>query len=268
MTDRNDPPAAEAGRSPLKTAVDDGVLRVVIDRAEKRNALSRAVLAEIGAAFSRHAADRDLRFAVLSGAGDKSFAAGGDLKDLQAVRGAEAAADMARAAKAALMTIRRFPVPVVAALNGAALGGGAELAMACDMRVAVRHATIGFIQGRLAISTAWGGGVDLVRLLGPARALELLCRAEVLEAPRAEALGLVNLCGEEGEDAEALVDRFTAPMVRQAPQVMRAFKALSRTAHNAARAAEDDLETEHFAGTWAHPDHDAAVERLFARRQT
>lgn len=268
MTADADRPAAGAARPALRTVVDRGVLRVVIDRAEKRNALSRAVLTEIGAVFAGHAADGDLRLAVLSGAGDRSFAAGGDLKDLQAVRGEAAAAEMASAAKAALMEIRRFPTPVIAALNGAALGGGAELAMACDMRIAVRHATVGFIQGRLAISTAWGGGVDLVRLLGPARALELLCRADVLEAPRAAALSLVNLCGEEGEDVEALIDRFTAPMMRQAPQVMRAFKAVSRTAHNAARAADDDLETALFAGTWAHPDHDAAVEQLFARRQS
>ncbi|MBM3359776.1 MAG: enoyl-CoA hydratase/isomerase family protein, partial [Betaproteobacteria bacterium] len=156
-----------------------GVLNVSINRPDKRNALSRAVLGELKRVFSGHSGAQDLRVAVLRGAGEKSFAAGGDLRDLAQVRTRADTRRMAEQARDALEAIRSFPVPVVAALNGDALGGGAELAVACDFRVAASHARIGFIQGRLNIATAWGGGADLMRLVGPARALRLLAAAEL-----------------------------------------------------------------------------------------
>lgn len=268
MTSAESDPEMAPARQFLRVAISDGVLRVSIDRAEKRNALSRAVLGEIEAVFRRQAADDTLRFGVLTAAGDRSFAAGGDLSDLADVKGAEAARKMALDAKAALNAIREFPVPIIAALNGDALGGGAELAMACDMRIALHHVRIGFIQGKLAISPAWGGGVDLIHQIGPARALELLARCEMVEARRAVELGLLNAVGEESEDLEALIERFVAPMRVLAPQVMRTFKALARSGHNEKRAAEDEAETRLFAQNWAHPDHDAAVQRLFNRSRT
>ena len=158
----------------VRVETRDAVMTVTIERPEKRNALSRAVLAELAAAFTDGARDESLKAAVVTGAGDISFAAGGDLRDLEQVRTLKDAAAMAEGAKQAFETIRRFPVPVVAALNGDALGGGAELAVACDFRVFAHHARIGFVQGRLNISTAWGGGVDLMRLVGPAIGLRLL----------------------------------------------------------------------------------------------
>lgn len=240
----------------------DDVLHVTIDRESKRNALSLSVIAELKEVFASHAADSDLRFAILTGAGDKCFAAGGDLRELLGVRGEEAAAAMARQVKAAFAEIRKFPVPVVAALNGDALGGGAELALACDLRIAAAHARIGFLQGRLAVTTAWGGGADLLRLVGPARAVQLLSRLEMLEPRRALDFGLINDAASETETLEEAMERFTAPMRQQAPQVMRAIKALQL--HESLRWHEelDEIETTRFSETWAHPDHDAAVERV------
>ena len=220
MTDRNDPPAAESGRSPLKTVVDDGVLRVRHrSRGEAQRAQPcRAGRDRRGVLPPRRRSRSPVRRAS-RGRATRGFAAGGDLKDLQAVRGAEAAADMARAAKAALMAIRRFPVPVVAALNGAALGGAARNSpwrATCGSR-SVTRPPIGFIQGRLAISTAWGGGVDLVRLLGPARALELLCRPRCWRRPGPRRWGSFNLMRRgRARTPRRWLDRFTAPMVRQA----------------------------------------------------
>jgi enoyl-CoA hydratase len=251
----------------LKIESQNDVLRVVIDQEEKRNALSRATLDEIRRTFIEHAENADLRFAILTGAGEKSFAAGGDLKDLMLVKGKAAAAAMARDAKTALAAIRSFPVPVIAALNGDALGGGAELAVACDMRIAAAHARIGFIQGRLAISSAWGGGVDLMRLVGPAKALQFLSRSEMLNAPQALASGLINDAAKEGETLEQALERFTEPMRRQAPHVMRAFKALGAHERGHGREAMDEIETTLFSQTWAHPDHDAATEHILKRME-
>ena len=108
----------------------------------------------------------DLACVVLTGAGDKYFAAGGDLRDLAQVRTEQGVCAMVEEARAALDAVRTFPLPVVAVLNGDALGGGAELALACDLRVMREGASIGYVQGRLAITTGWGGGTDLATVIG------------------------------------------------------------------------------------------------------
>ncbi|MDP6390341.1 MAG: enoyl-CoA hydratase/isomerase family protein [Alphaproteobacteria bacterium] len=247
----------------LVVAVTDGRLAVTIDRADKRNALSRAVLAELRETFEHHAADDGLRVATLTGAGDKSFAAGGDLRDLATVRTVKEAKIMADQAKAALDAIGGFPVPVVAALNGDALGGGAELAAACDFRVAASHARIGFIQGRLNIATAWGGGIDLARIVGPARALRLLARGELLSGEQAMAVGLVDAAAGDGQALDDCLEGFLAPIMGQAPQVLRAFKALGLGARRGLpRDQLMRLETRLFADTWVHQDHWDAADKL------
>ncbi|HEY0836735.1 MAG TPA: enoyl-CoA hydratase/isomerase family protein [Azospirillum sp.] len=251
----------------LRVQRRDGRLDVVLNRPDKRNALSRALLADIRRTFEELAADDTLRVAVLRGAGDKSFAAGGDLKDLEAVRTLPEAEEMAREARAALEAVRQFPVPVVAALNGDALGGGAELASACDFRVAAAHARIGFIQGRLNIATAWGGGVDLMHIVGPTTALRLMSRSDILDMAHAHAVRLVDVVAEDGV-FDAAVDDFVAPILKQAPQVVRAFKALANAHRSGAPRAElYALETERFARTWVHDDHwDAAARALPGRK--
>ncbi len=250
----------------LRVEVADRVLRVTIDRPEKRNALSRTVLAELRQVFTDYAAEEGLCLAVLRGAGETSFAAGGDLRDLASVRTEEDAARMAGEARAALQAVRAFPVPVIAALNGDAIGGGAELAVACDLRVAAAHARIGFLQGTLNISTAWGGGIDLLRLVGTSRGLRLLGRSELLDAETALAIGLVDARAARGQSLDAALQEFTAPFLAQAPRVLRAFKALAFAVRQGEdRAALDALETRLFTATWVHEDHWIAAERLLAR---
>lgn len=167
---------------------------------------------------------------------------------------------------AALQAIREFPVPVVAALNGVALGGGAELAVACDLRIAAAHARIGFVQGTLNIPAAWGGGHDLVALLGPARGLELLGSARVLTAAQAQAAGLVEAVAAEGEDFETFVERCIAPFARQRPQVMRAFKAQAAAAKRGEpRAMHAERDAALFAHAWCHADHWAAASSVLQK---
>lgn len=250
----------------ITAAAADGVLRVTIDRPHKRNALSRALLGELRAVFERRAGDAGLRLAVLTAAGDRNFAAGGDLRELAALRTESEAFTMATEARAALDAVRRFPVPVIAALNGVALGGGAELALACDLRIAAAHAGIGFVQGQLNIATAWGGGIDLMRLLGPVRALGVLARGEVIPAAQAQALGLVEAVAGGDEPFEAFVAGFVAPLRRQVPQVMRAFKAQALAERlGRPRAERERIEARLFSLTWVHEDHWTAVDRLFAK---
>ena len=151
---------------PLRVVRDGAVLRITVDREARHNPLSRPVLAALRRALHEHAHDEALRCALITGAGQRYFAAGGDLHELDAVRTPEQAREMSDEGRAALDAVRDFPVPVLAVMNGDALGGGAELALACDFRLMREGAHIGFVHGRLAITSAWGGGPDLAALAG------------------------------------------------------------------------------------------------------
>jgi enoyl-CoA hydratase len=246
-------------------SVEDGVLRVTLNRPEKRNPLSRAALAQLRKAFEAHSA-KDLVLAIVSGAGEHSFAAGGDLRDLEQVRTPAQARALFDLGNGAFQAIRTFPVPVVAAINGVALGGGAELAVACDLRIAAAHARIGFVQGVLNIPTAWGGGSDLAAIVGPARALDLLASARVLSAAQAQAAGLVEAVAAEGEPFAEFVERFVAPWAKRRPQVMRAFKwqAAARKL-GLARPQTDRRDRGLFAKAWCHPEHWEAAKNVLRK---
>ena len=247
-------------------SVESSLLRVTINRPEKRNPLSRAVLARLQEVFESQRGNDALVLAVLSGAGDRSFAAGGDLRDLEQVRTPEQARALYDLGHGAFQAIRTFPVPVVAALNGLALGGGAELAVACDVRIAAAHARIGFVQGTLNIPTAWGGGSDLAAILGPARALELLCSARVLSAAEAHAAGLIEAVAPEGEPFGAFVEHYAAAWMKQRPQVMRAFKwQCAARKLGVARADADMRDRELFVHAWCHAEHWQAAKNVLSR---
>ena len=243
-----------------------GVLRVTINRPDKRNALSGEVLRSLAAAFASNGDDQSLRVAILRGAGEQCFAAGGDLREFASITTLEGAAEMARDAKASLEAIRQFPLPVVAALNGDAMGGGAELSVACDFRIAAAHARIGFVQGRLNISTAWGGGIDLMRLVGASRGLGLMCRGDMLLGGEALSLGLIDAVAREGQPLDDLIKDFIGPILKQSPQVLRAFKAVAIGVRaGMQRDRLNDLETRMFAQTWVHQDHWAAAEKITSK---
>jgi enoyl-CoA hydratase len=250
----------------LQIAFEAGILRVAINRPAQRNALSQAVLGALRACFEAHAGHPDLVAAILTGAGERCFAAGGDLKEFDTLRDREGTVAMGRHSRDALDAIRQFPVPVIALLNGDAIGGGAELAVACDMRILAAHARIAFVQGSMGISPAWGGGVDLVRLVGPARALRLLTRAEFIDGELAFTLGLADAVAPSETSFASFAEDFLAPILERKPQVMRAFKAITRAASRSAEhLAARELEAAQLVETWLHPDHWAAHDRTLAR---
>ncbi|MBF0276518.1 MAG: enoyl-CoA hydratase/isomerase family protein [SAR324 cluster bacterium] len=250
----------------LQTQVEEGLLRVTINRPEKRNALSRVLLEDLRTTFQIHADDPSLKLAVLVGAGDKSFAAGGDLRDLNEIRTLDDARKMAEEGKAALNAIRKFPVPVIAVLNGTALGGGAELAVACDLRIAASDAGIGFVQGKLNISSAWGGGIDLIQIVGRSTALRLLGTSELLTPRQAFNMGLIDEIAEDEENLPVFIERFISPYLQQKPQVMRAFKALLIGARDGLPRSEmDAIETHYFSLTWIDEAHWQAADKLLSK---
>lgn len=245
----------------------DGVLHVTLSRPEKRNALSDMLISAIGATFAEWSAREDVSLAVLTGSGDKAFASGGDLKELEALRGEAEARAFAARTRAAFDHIRRFPVPVLAVLNGDALGGGAELAVACDHRLALAHARIGFLQAKLNIAPAWGGGTDLFTLVGPSRAVRILATAQIFPAIEAQRLGLVDAIAPAGDQADRFVQSYIDEM-KQRPQVMRAIKSLA-VMHRFGGSAEERANREGacFAAAWVHDDHWAAVAKMTIGRR-
>lgn len=238
----------------------DDILQVTINRPEKRNALSLAMLDELGATFRKYS-DTELKCAVLTGAGNRCFAAGGDLKELEAIRSVEDTRAMSERGHNALDAVRYFPVPVIGALNGLALGGGAELAMACDIRIATANAELGLIQSQLNVTAAWGGGIDLINAIGNSAALALLCSGRRLKAAEALRLCLFEaVCG-EGEDFGAFTREFLSGYTGKGINVLRSYKA---TAAARRKRLQDELmhtARDGFVAAWTHDDHWEAVER-------
>lgn len=250
----------------LLTERSGDTLRLTINRPDKRNALSLELLDRIGSAFVQHAADTTLKCAVLAASGDRCFAAGGDLRELEAVRSEADTLAMSRRARAALEQVRQFPVPVIAALNGHALGGGAELAMACDLRIATAKTELGFLQAQLNVTTAWGGGIDLLATLGSARALQILLEARRIPATEALQLGLIQRVCTGDETLTDCTAAFIAPFLQRPVQVLRAYKALALASRRALHERLTSQEEQGFTATWIHADHWAAAKKALAPR--
>lgn len=169
--------------------IDDGLAVVTIDRPHARNAIGLDTMDQLEKALDAAA---DAQALVIKGAGDKAFVSGGDLKELSALRTEEDAAAMARRMRSICDQLANFPAPVIAALNGHAFGGGAEVAVAADIRVAADDIKIAFNQVQLEIMPAWGGAERLAALVGKSKALLLAGSGTALGAIEAERIGLVD----------------------------------------------------------------------------
>ncbi|MGE5413585.1 MAG: enoyl-CoA hydratase/isomerase family protein [Syntrophomonadaceae bacterium] len=171
---------------------DGGVRVLTVTRPEKLNALNAAVLDDLAAAVSQAETDGGLRCLVVTGAGEKAFIAGADISELATLSPVQGR-EHARRGQAVFDRVAALPVPTIAAINGFAYGGGLEFAMACTLRVASENAKMGLPETSLGILPGYGGTQRLARIVGPARALELVLTAEKgLTAAEAERIGLVN----------------------------------------------------------------------------
>jgi enoyl-CoA hydratase len=171
--------------------VDDGIARLTINRPDKLNALNATVIAELDDAAGRIERDAAVHAVLLTGAGAKAFVAGADIAEI----GGQGAMDgelRARAGQRMMRRLEQCGKPVLAAVNGFALGGGCELAMACHLRVASETARFGQPEVKLGIGPGYGGSVRLPRLVGRGRALELLLTGGMIDAQEAWRIGLVN----------------------------------------------------------------------------
>lgn len=175
---------------------DDGVVTLTLHRPEVRNAINLRLVEEVTAALATLAADDSVRALVLTGAGGKAFAGGADIRELRERRGEQA---LLAINATMFQRVEDFPRPVIAAIEGFALGGGCELAMACDVRIAGASSRFGFPEVTLGIFPGAGGTWRLPRLVGIGRAKELVLTGRLFDAAEAEELGLVEHVVPEGE---------------------------------------------------------------------
>ena len=250
----------------LLLEVQRGVATLSINRPKSRNALALQTMAELDEAF-RAVKRKRARVLVIRGMGDQAFCAGGDLKELELMRSQEDAAAMARRMRATLDRIPQMSIPVVAGVNGDAFGGGAELAIACDFRIAASHARIGFSQVTLGLMPAWGASERLAALVGRGRALHLLLGGQPIDADEALRVGLVEEVVPNARFDERLAEVtrfFAATPVAAIAGIKRSVDAV-RPQRNPELA---DATIQEFARTWAHPAHWKAVEKMEKRRRT
>ena len=259
-------PAAPATLEGLTLQIPGGVATIAIDRPQARNAMNLATMRSLGRALEG-AQSKRARVLVIRGAGDKAFCAGGDLKELEHMRSAEQAAQMARTMRTTLDRLNVLRMPVIAALNGDALGGGAELALACDFRVAAAHARIGFPQVNLGLIPAWGAPERLAALLGRARAMHILLTGKALTAEEAMRAGLVEEVV-PNDRFDARVQELSEGIAGAPPAAVAGIK---RSVDSVRPQRNPDLaETAiaEFARTWAAPAHWRAVEKMDKRRRS
>jgi len=176
----------------------NAVRGIRVNRPDKLNALNREVLTELDAALSAATGEPAVRALVLTGVGEKAFVAGADIAEFAGLS-AEQAQTAARRGQQLFDAVEGSRIPVIAAVNGFALGGGCELAMACHLRVAAASARFGQPEVKLGLIPGYGGTQRLPRLVGRGRALELLLSGALIDAPTALAWGLVNRVVEPGE---------------------------------------------------------------------
>ena len=241
-----------------------GIAVLQVNRPRARNALDWLAQEQFAATIAQIAEDEQIRILIVTGSGERAFVSGGDLKQLSDDPHQAAGERLNRVMTAALTQLTLLPLPVIAAVNGDAFGGGCEIITACDLRLAAAHARFSFAQVRNALTTGWGGTGRLVRLLGQSRALELLLTARVFDATEALSFGFVHRVIPEDEAVLDAARTLAQELVALPGEALAATKAVT---YAACQLDADDLlqyERRLFLDLWATPDH---LEALAAFRE-
>lgn len=251
-------------RASLKTTLEDGVLLVELDRPEKRNALDETVQGELLRVFTGAAGDPDVRGVVLTGSGE-AFSAGGDLSRFEKESSAAEFRARSHELTRLISAIERLEKPVVAAINGLATGAGTQLALSCDLRIASENARFLYREGMIGLIPSHGGCSRLVKLVGLARARDIILGGEDLAAQEAFRLGLVTKVVPHEELLDEARDRLRL-IFKRAPQTYGLAKRLLHL------SASVDLESGLFAESLAQSllagteDHKEGVRAARERR--
>ena len=240
------------------------LLEIILNRPDDGNALSLELIEELNEILGNYQDDLEIKLVTLTGQGDKFFIAGGDIKELNAVRSDSDIDEMIKLGRKTLDMIRYYPVPVIALINGYTLGGGAELAMACDYRLAVKKASIGFVHSTLNITTAWGGIIDLIYLLGHTKALFTLIEGKIIEAKEAQELGLIDSVFDDVDSAYLSIESIKETFEKCNTGIIRSNKAIINKSKRLFHQNLETTESVEFKKTWGSKEHWDALETLLS----
>lgn len=244
----------------------EGALSILkFNRKNVRNAINEEIMRALSEAIDALETSSEWRTVILTGAGEEAFCSGGDLKWLQTFESREDGMGMSRRMQKILGRLSALPAPVIAVLNGYALGGGAEIAMACDMRVMEEHAYMSFKQARVGLMTGWGGGGRLLRAVGYGRTMEFLTTCKELRPENALAMGLANAVAPKGEGLR-VAKAMAGEISKSAPGAVRSVKELLLFGLDNTLKKTMEVESSLFADLWASEDHDEAIKAFFEKR--
>lgn len=243
----------------------EGIVTITFNRPKAMNALTLAMMEAFSHAVQELKLDESLRVVILTGAGEQAFCSGADLVELSEYSGEDDARQMITLMGDALLALERLPMPVIAAINGYALGGGSEIALACDMRIADEAVRLGMVQVKNGLTPGWGAGQRLLRAVGYARAMQILLQGRALHADEILALGLVNRVVPPGKALEAAFV-LAQEIVAVPPDVARGIKALLQAGLMQPYEAALQTERDMFPPLWTAEPHVRAVERFLQRR--
>jgi len=202
----------------------EGIATITLNRPEALNAFSKDVVEEVLLALEDVRNDETVRVVVLTGAGEKAFSAGADIKSMVGMTSLKAR-ELSLMGEKLCVALENLEKPVIAALNGYALGGGLEVAMSCDLRVASETARMGQTEINIGLIPGWGGTQRLTRLVGMTKAKELVFTGKMIDAKTAEQLGIVNMVVPADKFKET-VRQFALELTSKAPVAIKVAKAL------------------------------------------
>ena len=243
---------------------EDGIAVITFNRPKALNALNAALLAEFCEALEDVENDAAVRVLVLTGAGEKAFVAGADINEINRL-GPLGAKRFARRGAESITRLTRLPLPVIAAVNGFALGGGTEMALACDFIYAAESARFGLPEINLGIIPGFGGTQRLPRLIGPAMARELIYTGRMVAADEALSIGMVNRVCPDGELMDA-VQETARVMTAKGRVALRAAKQAVNTGLNVDLESGLALENDAFALCLASPDAREGTSAFLEKR--
>ncbi|APR86058.1 Enoyl-CoA hydratase [Minicystis rosea] len=258
MTEPGDPAS-------VRVETIGAALLVTLDRPHTHNAIDLVAARAIAAAIARAGADASVRGVIITGAGDRTFMAGGDLNLIAELvktgQSGEAIIDLGRE----LGACERAPVPVIAAVQGDVYGGGCEFLLLCDLVIMESHASLAFRHAKMGLAPAWGGLTRLVERVGPLEAARLLFTAEKIDAAEAHRLGLVNEVVPKGT-AKARALALVSRIADNPRDSVAALKRALQDVREARRGDAEERERAVFRERWAGPDHLAAMNAYRSRK--
>jgi enoyl-CoA hydratase len=248
----------------LQVDTTDGVATITVNRPEKRNALNARVRQELVAALDALEPRDDVRVVVITGAGEKAFIAGADIGEFAERTPIEQR--LAMEGRRVFNVLADFPRPTIASINGYALGGGCELALACDLRIAAHSARLGQPEVNLGILPGGGGTQRLPRLVGMGRAMRLILTGELIDAEEAERIGLVDEVVDDARLSERTRE-LAASIARHSPVALKLIKQAVRASAEMPLAAGLVLERELFITAFSSDDRTEGVAAFLEKRE-